>query len=138
VRFDEFHARNKKSEEESDPVTEKVIGAAIEVHRELGPGMTEVMYEGSLCREFDLRGIRYERQVPFNVRYKGVVVGQGRLDLLVEGDVIVELKACDSLSPVHRSQCITYLRATGHRVALLINFNVPVLKDGIKRVILSQ
>jgi GxxExxY protein len=67
-----------------------------------------------------------------------VVVGQGRLDLLAEGEVIVELKACDTLSPVHRSQCITYLRATGHRVALLINFNVPVLKDGIKRVVLSQ
>ena len=137
MRFDEFHARNRVPEA-SDPVTEKIIAAAIEVHREMGPGLTEVMYEGALCREFDLRGIRYARQVPIPVSYKGVVVGEARLDLLVEGSVIVELKACESLGPAHRSQCITYLRATGHRVALLINFNVPVLKDGIKRVVLSH
>jgi len=138
LRFEEFHARNRKNEDENDPLTDKIIGAAIEVHREFGPGMTEVMYEGALRREFDLRGIRYERQVRFDVYYKDVVVGQGRLDLLVAGEVIVELKACEALGPVHRSQCITYLRATGHRIALLINFNVPVLKDGIKPVILSH
>lgn len=137
MRFDEFHARNTKAET-SDPVTEKIVAAAIEVHRELGPGMTEIMYEGALCREFDLPGIRYARQVPAAVSYKGVVVGEARLDLLVEGSVIVELKACDALSPVHRSQCITYLRDTGRRIALLINSDVPVLKNGIKRVILSR
>ena len=132
-----FIARNAKVEE-PDPVTHKIIAAAIEVHREMGPGMTEVMYEGALCREFDLRGIRHQRRVPIDVYYKGLVVGQARFDLLVDDEVIVELKACDALGPIHRSQCITYLRATGHRVALLINFNVPVLKDGIKRVILSR
>jgi GxxExxY protein len=137
MRFDEFHARNAKTEPTNE-VTEKIIGAAIEVHREMGPGLTEVMYEGALCREFDLRGIRYARQVPVAVSYKGVVVGEARIDLIVEGEVIVELKACDGLSSAHRSQCITYLRATGHQIALLINFNVPVLRDGIKRVILSQ
>lgn len=117
MRFDEFRAR-EAANEAIDQVTERIIGAAIEVHREMGPGLTEIMYEAALCREFDLRHIRYDRQVPVSVSYKGVVVGEARMDLL--------------------SQCITYLRATGHRVALVINFNVPVLRDGIKRVILSN
>ena len=137
MRFDEFHARDARPEP-SNEVTEAIIGAAIEVHREMGPGLTEVMYEGALCREFDLRGIRYTRQVPAAVSYKGVVVGEARIDLIVEGQVIVELKARDGLHPAHRSQCITYLRATGLEIALLINFNVPVLRDGIKRVVLTS
>src|SRR5688500_4824687 len=102
MRVDEFHGRNT-APEPSDPVTEKIIAAAIEVHRQMGPGLTEIMYEGALCREFDLRGIQYQRQVPIAVSYKGVVVGEARLDLLVEG-VIVELKACDTLCPAHRAQ----------------------------------
>lgn len=138
MKWEEFHQRGTAREEPSDHLTEKVIGAAIEVHRNVGPGMTEDMYENALAHEFDLQGIRYTRQVEVPVEYKGKRIGKTRLDFLVEGCLIVELKACESLNHVHRAQCICYLRATGHRVALLINFNVPVLKDGIKRVILSR
>ncbi len=134
MRFDEFHARNRRipEGEEHDPLTEAVIGAAIEVHRVLGPGFHEDVYETALCRELTLRGFRFDRQVPLAIEYKGEVVGEGRLDLLVEGQLVVELKACDALLPLHRAQCVSYLCATGHRVALLINFNVPILKDGIR------
>ena len=138
MKFHEFHSRNVPPGEAWDEVSEKVIGAAIEVHRKVGPGLTENMYEEALAHEFDLRQIAYARQVPISVEYKGKVIGQTRLDFLVEGRLIVELKACESPNPVHRAQCICYLRATGQRVALLINFNVPVLKDGIKRIILSH
>jgi GxxExxY protein len=137
MRVDEFLARNDWPEER-DPVTGRIIAAAIEVHRELGPGMTEAMYEEALALEFDLQGVLFARQVPVMVHYKGRPIGNTRLDFLVEGAVILELKACEALNLVHRAQCICYLRATGLRVALLINFNVPVLKDGIKRVILSS
>jgi GxxExxY protein len=138
MKFHEFHARNVPPGEEWDEVSEKVIGAAIEVHRKVGPGLAENMYEEALAHEFDLRQIKYTRQVPVSVEYKGKVIGQARLDFLVEGRLIVELKACESLNPVHRAQCICYLRATGHRVALLINFNVAILKDGAKRIVLSS
>jgi GxxExxY protein len=138
MRFDEFHARNRSDVSELDPVTEKIIAACIEVHRELGPGLTETMYEDAVCHEFDLRGIRYQRQVPLPVVYKGKSIGDCRMDLVVEGCVIVELKAVESLTPVHRAQLICYLRASGIRVGLLINFNVAVLKDGIKRVVLTS
>jgi GxxExxY protein len=137
MRVDEFRSRNNPLEAR-DPVTERIIAAAMEVHRELGPGLTETMYEEALAMEFDLGGIPYARQVPVIVHYKGKPIGTTRLDFVVEGKVIVELKACEALNLVHRAQCICYLRATGHRIALLINFNVPVLKDGIKRVILSS
>ncbi len=136
MRFDEFHARD--IEEESDPLTEVVIGAAIEVHRALGPGLTENMYEEALCHELDLREIRYRRQVPVAVMYKGKSVGDSRIDLIIEGRLIVELKACEGLSAIHRAQLITYLRIMKLHVGLLINFNVAILKDGIKRVILSN
>ena len=138
MTWDEIHRRNAPPEELWDEVSERVIGAAIEVHRLIGPGMTEDMYENALAFEFELRGIPYARQVEISVEYKGMKIGKTRLDFLVEGKLIVELKACERLTDVHRAQCICYLRATGHRVALLINFNVPVLKDGIKRVILSR
>jgi len=124
--------------EESDALTEAIIGAAIEVHRHLGPGLNEVLYESALCYEFELRGIGYSRQVETDVVYKGKVIGQTRLDLVVSDRVIVELKACESLSPIHRAQCITYMTITGIKVSLLINFNVPILKDGIKRVVHSH
>ena len=138
MTWEEFHRRNAAPEEPWDEVSERVSGAAIEVHRLVGPGMTEDMYENALALEFDLRGIPYARQVPVRVEYKGKPIETARLDFLVEGRLIVELKACERLTDVHRAQCICYLRATGHRVALLINFNIPVLKDGIKRVILSR
>jgi GxxExxY protein len=96
------------------------------------------MYELALCRELELRSLQFLRQVPVAVDYKGVSVGECRMDLLVGGKLIVELKACEALTDVHRSQCITYLRVTGHKVVLLISFNVAVLKDGIRRVVLSS
>jgi GxxExxY protein len=139
MQFDEFHAQNARSRYElRDELTERVIGAAIEVHRVLGPGLTEIMYEEALCHEFDLRGIPYQKQVSVDVFYKGKKIGQTRIDLLVENRLIVELKACDGLNQIHRAQCICYLRATRLQLALLVNFNVAVLKDGLKRIILSQ
>jgi GxxExxY protein len=138
MRFDEFHARNVPAGEEHDELSEQVIGAAIEVHKELGPGLTEALYEAALCREFDLRGIPYAKQVKFRVFYKGEPIGELRVDLVVASRLIVELKSCESLAPVHRSQCITYLNVTGLKVALLITFNVAILRDGIKRVVLTS
>ena len=138
MRIDEFRARNLPPGEEPDELTDRVIGAAVEVHRHVGPSMTEAMYEEALAYEFDLRGIRYVRQYEVEVDYKGRVIGKTRLDFMVESALIVELRACEGLTPVHRAQCVCYLRATGKRTALLINFNVPILKDGIKRVVLSS
>lgn len=113
-----------------------VIGAAIEVHRLLGPGYLESVYEQALAVELKLRGVPFARQVVFALDYKGHAVGEGRLDFLVDDCRIVELKAVDALVPIHIAQAISYLKATKHRLALLINFNVPVFKDGIKRVVL--
>ena len=114
----------------------KVIGAAIEVHRHLGPGYLESVYEEALAVELTLRGIPFARQVVFGLDYKGHVIGEGRLDFLVDDCLIVELKAVEGLAPIHTAQCISYLKANQRRLALLINFNVSVLKDGIKRVAL--
>lgn len=114
-----------------------VIGAAIEVHRHLGPGYGEAVYEQALCVELRLRGVPFERQKALKVEYKGVVVGEGRLDLLVDGRVVVELKAQRALGPVDRAQAVSYLKASGRLVALLINFEVEVLRDGLVRVIRS-
>ena len=114
MTWEEFHRRNAPPEEPWDEVSERVIGTAIEVHRLVGPGMTEDMYENALAHEFDLRGIPYERQVQVRVEYKGKRIGKTRLDFVVEGRLIVELKACERLTDVHRAQCICYLRATGH------------------------
>jgi GxxExxY protein len=121
---------------EVDRLARAVLGAAIEVHRILGPGYLESVYEEALAIEFHLRGIPFERQVPFALDYKGNPVGEGRLDFLVGGMLVVEIKAVDALAPIHTAQALSYLRATGRHLALLINFNVPVLKDGIKRVAL--
>ncbi|MDK3156797.1 GxxExxY protein [Kamptonema cortianum] len=118
-------------------ITQSVIGAAMEVHRTLGPGYLESVYEEAICHEFELRKIAHQRQHPIKLFYKGKNVGHERLDLLVEERVIVELKAVDSLAPIHQAQVISYLRAMNLRLGLLINFNVPILKQGIKRVILD-
>ena len=116
-------------------LTGKVIGAAIEVHKTLGPGLLESVYEECLCRELQLSKIRYERQKGLPVEYKGAMLDCGyRLDLVVEGKLIVELKSCDTLQPIHEAQLLTYLKLTNIKIGLLINFNVPVLKDGIKRM----
>ncbi len=117
-------------------ITGNIIGCAIEVHRELGPGLLESIYENALCYEFDENNIEYARQFSVPVIYKGHALGEYRLDVLVENEVIVELKAVDRIEPVFEAQLLSYLRVTGKKPGLLINFNVPVLKKGIKRVIL--
>lgn len=122
---------------ELNRLTEAVIGAAIEVHRLLGPGLLEAVYEEALCVELGLRRIRVARQTNVDLRYKGHFVGRARLDLIVENQVVIELKAVEALHDIHQAQLISYLRATGFKLGLLINFNVPVLRDGIKRVICS-
>ena len=116
-------------------LTGKVIGAAIEVHKALGPGLLESAYEECLSHELGLSRMRFERQKPLPVEYKGVKLDCGyRLDLVVENQLIVELKACESLLPVYEAQLLTYLKLTKIKVGLLINFNLPVLKEGIKRL----
>jgi GxxExxY protein len=107
------------------------------VHRELGPGLLESAYQVCLAREFSLRGLPYEREKPLPLEYKGVQVDCGyRLDFLVAGKVVVELKTVDTIHKVHEAQLLTYLKLTNCKVGLLINFNVPVLKNGIKRMVL--
>lgn len=118
-------------------LTEEIIGAAIEVHRQLGPGLLESAYQACLVRELEARGIAAEQQKPVSVQYKGVQVDCGyRLDLLVDGKVVVELKTVDSLEEIHEAQLLTYMKLTGCRVGLLINFNVSLLRNGIKRRVL--
>ncbi len=118
-------------------LTGQIVGAAIEVHRELGPGLLESAYQACLAREFALRHIPFEREKPLPVEYKGVRIDCGyRLDFVVGDKVIVEVKAVDEIHPVHEAQLLTYLRLTGYPVGLLINFNVLVLKDGIRRRVL--
>ena len=115
----------------------KVIGAAIEVHKVLGPGLLESAYEQCLCHELDLKGIPFERQKELPIEYKGVKLDCGyRLDVVVSSQLILELKACESLEPIHEAQLLTYLKLTGIKLGLLINFNMPVLKEGIKRLAL--
>lgn len=122
---------------ERSELTGVVIGAAIEVHRVLGPGFLESVYEEALCVELQLRGIPFRRQPVVAISYKGRLVGEGRLDLLVSNTLIVELKAVENLAPIHEAQVLSYLKMTSHTLALLINFKVRVLKDGIRRIILS-
>ncbi|HYX29130.1 MAG TPA: GxxExxY protein, partial [Pyrinomonadaceae bacterium] len=119
---------------ELNRITSDVIGAAIEVHRQLGPGLLESSYRECLSRELLLRGIPSEREKPLPLEYKGIHLGCGyRLDLLVCDCVVVEVKSIECLTPIHEAQLITYLRVGGWRVGLLINFNVAVLKTGIRR-----
>jgi GxxExxY protein len=118
-------------------LTEAVIGRAIEVHRQLGPGLPESVYEEALCIEFHDAGIRYERQVPIPVFYKGRRIGEYRLDLLVENAVVVELKSVEGYDPVFGAQVLTYLRLTRKRLGLLVNFNSSRLVDGIRRFVLE-
>ena len=120
---------------ELDALAHSVIGAAIEVHRRLGPGLDECLYESALCVEFRLRGIDFARQVIVPVLYKGEVIGEKRIDLVVGRRLIVELKAVESLMPLHKAQLQTYLRIMNLKLGLLINFNSIILKDGLKRVI---
>ena len=116
-------------------LTERVIGACIEIHRALGPGLLESAYEECLCYELSRAGIKFERQKPLPVHYKEVNLECGyRMDLVIERKLIVELKAVDEIAPIHEAQLLTYLKLSGLTLGLLINFNVPVLKAGIKRI----
>lgn len=116
-------------------ITDLIIGAGIEVHRHLGPGLLESAYEECMCEELKLLGLPFERQLPLPIIYKGKALDCGyRLDIVVVKKVIVELKAIEKLLPIHQAQVITYLKLSGLEVGLLMNFNVPVLKDGIKRI----
>ena len=120
-----------------DPRTSPIIGAAIEVHRELGPGLLESAYEHCLCHEFTLRELDFRRQVDVPVYYKGLKLDCGyKIDFVVGNDIVVELKAVDKLLPVHEAQLLAYLSLLHKRVGLLINFNVPVLVQGIIRRVL--
>ena len=125
-------------EMEPDPrlnrITNAVIGAAIEVHRELGPGHLESAYEEAMDVEMTLRGIRFQRQVEFALMYKGRKVGKGCLDFLIEDAVVLELKSVEQIAPVHTAQVISYLSITGSPLGLIINFNVPALRHGIRRI----
>lgn len=123
---------------QENELSKLIIGAAIEVHRHLGPGLLESTYEHCLAHELVLRGIPFERQKALPLVYKGIELETGfRVDFLVGGLVIVELKAVEALNEVHEAQVLTYLRLSGRKLGLLINFNVPLLKDGIKRLVLG-
>ncbi|MEY4199975.1 MAG: hypothetical protein RLZZ265_1715 [Verrucomicrobiota bacterium] len=122
---------------ERDPISSSVIGAAIEVHRILGPGLLESAYEECLCHEVSLRGIAFERQLALSVNYKGVKLDCGyRLDIVLPGKLVIEVKAVEALAPIHDAQLLTYLKLAGIRTGLLLNFNVPLLRDGIRRLVL--
>jgi GxxExxY protein len=121
--------------EESDPLTGKIIGASIEIHRALGPGLLESAYEACLIHELRLRKLIVEPQKSMPVFYKGVLLDCGyRVDLVVEDRVIVEIKSVNSLAPIHEAQLLSYLKLSNCKVGLLINFNVRVLKEGIRRM----
>jgi GxxExxY protein len=123
-------------ERQENDISRKIIGAAIEVHKHLGPGLLESAYEECLCCELDLRGIEFKRQVPLPLNYKGLNLDCGyRLDLLVEDKIIVELKTVETVAPIHEAQMLTYLKVRDKRVGLIINFNVRLLVDGIKRLV---
>jgi GxxExxY protein len=122
--------------ERANKISYDVIGAAMEVHRQLGPGFLESIYEEALCVELSLRQIQFSRQHKVGIQYKNVPIGEGRLDIWVDNCLIVELKAVDHLLPIHSAQLMSYLKITGQWLGLLINFNVTVLKNGIKRIAL--
>ncbi len=117
-------------------LSSKIIGAAIEVHKAFGPGLLESAYEQGICHEMSLRRLSFERQKPLPVIYKGVKLDCGyRLDVVVEKAIILELKSCEKIEPIHRAQLLTYLRLSGLNLGLLLNFNVTVMRDGIVRMV---
>jgi len=117
-------------------LSSRIIGAAIEVHKVLGPGLLESAYEECLCHEFGLRSMNFERQKPLPVIYKGKELDCGyRLDVVVEKLIIVELKACEKIEAIHKAQLLTYLNLSGLKLGLILNFNVPVMREGIVRVV---
>jgi GxxExxY protein len=131
-------AKTEEPEAELDGLAHTAIGAAIEVHRILGPGFLESIYEEAMAVELERRRVQFQRQLPIGVAYKGVDIGSARLDLLVGGKLVVELKAVDQLLPIHTGQVISCLRIMGQPLGLLINFKVPLLPRGLRRVVLSR
>lgn len=130
--------RESWSLKKTTPLTHSVIGAAIEVHRILGPGLLESVYHRALCRELELLGIPHRSQVRIPLNYKGLPLGDDLIiDIVVEGRLVLELMAVDDIVPIHEAQLLTYLRLPGIRLGLLMNFNVRALKDGIRRRILG-
>ncbi len=129
--------RYRESEEGKDPRTSPIIGAAIEVHRHLGPGLLESAYEECLCHEMHLRGLSFRRQVDLPIVYKGLKLDCGyKIDLLVQDTVLLELQAIEKLLPIHEAQLLTYMRLSGKPVGLLMNFNVSLLTQGLIRMVL--
>ncbi len=121
---------------EEDRLSKEVIGAVIEVHRHLGPGLLESAYEECLCKELEIRNIAFQRQKPLAVVYKGITLDCGyKLDIVVEGKVILELKSVNKIEPIHDAQLLTYLKLADLKLGILINFNVPILKEGIKGIV---
>jgi len=117
-------------------LSSNIIGSAIDVHKAIGPGLLESAYEECLCHELGLRGIGFERQKPLALRYKGINLDCGyRLDIVVENLIILELKSCEKIEPIHKAQLLTYLKLSGLSLGLLLNFNVTVMKDGIVRIV---
>ena len=122
--------------EENDPLTQTVIGLAIEVHKRLGPGLLESAYEACLCYELSEKGISFDRQVDLPVSYKSIEIRAGyRLDIVVENKLIIELKTVERILPVHEAQLLTYLKLSGIQTGLILNFNSAVLRDGIRRLV---
>lgn len=137
MQFDDeptIYADRPQPSEEINQLSHRVIGIAIEVRRELGPGLPEEAYEHALAIEFDARGIRYRRQLQIVIEYKGIPVCRVRLDFLVEEKLVLEVKSCEAIPPIHRKQVLRYLHVLKLPLGLLINFNVLMLKDGIHRV----
>jgi GxxExxY protein len=119
-------------------LTQAIIGALIEVHKEIGAGLLESAYKACARRELELRGLKVQTEVPLPIRYKGLELDCGyRMDMVVEDTVVLELKAVKTLEAIHEAQLLTYLRLSGYTIGLLVNFNVPLLKDGIKRMVLG-
>ena len=130
------HKDTKTTKEEANRLSHEVIGAAIEVHRALGPGLLESAYEECLAHELTLRRIGFERQVPLPIRYKGVHLDCGyRMDMVIQRGLVLELKAIERILPIHQVQLLTYLRLSGTWLGLLLNFHVPVLQRGIQRIV---
>ena len=130
---------HRDTETQRDPLSEQVIGLAIEVHRFLGPGLLESVYEACLCHELHINKIPFNRQVSVPVVYKGVKLDCGyRLDLVVRDALVVELKTLERILPVHQAQLLTYLKLSGFQNGLILNFHVPVLKNGIKRLTIAS
>ena len=136
-RDDLLPSLSREPNENLDRLARSVMGAAIEVHRNLGPGLQEPLYAPAIAIELSIRGIPFEPEVILPVTFKGHPLGTRKIDLLVDKRLIVELKSVEALAPIHTAQLICYLRLTGNHLGLLINFSVPLLKDGVKRVVLS-